>query len=482
LQRGATPLPAQSSWAIGQSWVRTLRLASSDSVVVGVISSKGVSSVLASATLVPGQVAGPQNCPFDVTPPTVGTWSVPDVTTVTVGQLTITAALVDDCFGVDPAIVPHLFYRINPGTNPAYIDTGVMTSIGSNQWSGAIPSTVWALKANQNLQYYLSPVADLKSPANAGTTQTNTDLIDLIQAFTYVTSHTDTTGSYTVAGPFANAQAVGGGNAVIQEASVGQTSALTLLANPTTSTASTGITAGLACVSSPASNCALQSDLKYARLDLGTDVLKVSGFVAPAGATGITQVVIGTDVARVAGDAGNPILHFTYSGGPSADPSTFLQTLTTVTPVNIERTLTGSWTTANIGTLVLQIDAASGGSIQAGKQLDVDRLYVKVIYTFNGFATDMRMDWTGVPTGTVQALDMGGCSVTVDTYNVLVWDWTASAYNNRGTISGGTCPTFTYTLTATEYQAGNVRVRFTDVTPASAQGTLTMDYARVDTT
>lgn len=482
LQRAGTAVPAQPSWTIGSTWVRTLSLAATDTVMVGVISQQGASTVLATSTLVPGQAAATGGCPFDTSAPTVGAWlqSPSDVTTATVGGVTVTAALIDDCAGVDPAVAPHLFWRINPGTNPVYTDQGAMTSIGGNQWSAAIPATVWALRANQNLEYYVSPVADLDSPVNSGQSQVATDLVDLIQSVTYVTSHTTTTGSYTLGGPFINAQGAGGGTARLQEAAVGQTSPLSLLANPTSSTGSVSISNGLSC--SAGASCAFSSNSQFARLDASGDILRVSGFAAPAGALTITQVVIGADVAKVSGDALNPILHLTYSGGPTADPTAFTQTITSTTPANVERTLTGAWTVSHLGTLAVQIDAANGGSIGTGRRLDVDRLYVKVVYTFNGFTVQGQLDWTGVPAGTVQVLDMGGCDAALDTFSVQVWDWTAAAFNTRGTLSGGTCPSFTYTLAATEYQVGQVRVRIVDVTPAgTSQGSLTFDYARVNT-
>lgn len=489
LQSAGVPLPAQTRWVIGQTWVLTLTLAPSDSVVVDVVDEGGASTLVTTATLIPGQISSGTSCPFDSLAPTVGTWiqAPVDITTATLGDVTITASVVDDCVGVDGAVVPHLFYRLNSGTNPAYIDGGPMTSLGGNQWSNAVPDPVWLTKSGQSLQYYVSPVTDLRG--NSGASSTQSDLVQLVALFTAVSSHTSTMGGFTVAEPFANAQgtASDGSFATFEEGSSAG-APVVVAANLEVSASGWG-TDG---TGSPKDTTA--SDDRYrANSALLPAVLRL-GFPNPAAAGPIIAVNIKVEQSITSFIDNTWIVSACVAGGGCGtasaaqlgSSSASADTTLTFDITNLKPPGVTTWAWTDINNLEVTVLPAFGANlIRDGSTGRID--YVAVEITSGTFSTAEQFDWTGVPAGIggLRVLELGACSVSGDTYSIHVYDWVLGAFSvaSRATLNSGNCPTLMYTLTADEYSAGSglVRIKFADATPAgSTQGTFRLDYARVN--
>lgn len=149
-------------------------------------------AVIASSGELGGTATGAQ-CTGDTTPPTVSAWSQSpaDVGAATVGAVQVRATVTDDC-GVDASTRPHLQWRINDGSDPAYADAGAMTYAGGNAWLGTIPSQSWSLQAGKLLEYRLTGMKDL-----AGNLATSTVRTDAIQALCTADSVAPTVQSWT---------------------------------------------------------------------------------------------------------------------------------------------------------------------------------------------------------------------------------------------------------------------------------------------
>jgi hypothetical protein len=111
------------------------------------------------------------DCSADVSAPTVQTWSQSpaDVKSTTIGAVGITSTLTDGCWGVDTATNPSLYYRINPGTNPAYSSGIGMTRTSGTTWTANVPSQTWSSLSGQTLEYYIAGQRDLGNNVQANT-------------------------------------------------------------------------------------------------------------------------------------------------------------------------------------------------------------------------------------------------------------------------------------------------------------------------
>jgi hypothetical protein len=87
----------------------------------------------------------------------------------------VNITVADDTSGVNTSVAPHLWYRVNNGTNPPYTDAGAMTYVAGTNWTGTIPDQNWATQLNNELQYYVSGMTD--NAGNAGNSTVQSDII-----------------------------------------------------------------------------------------------------------------------------------------------------------------------------------------------------------------------------------------------------------------------------------------------------------------
>jgi hypothetical protein len=126
-----------------------------------------------------GARGGADPCPGDLDPPTVSTWvqSPTDLAAPSSGAVTVTATFADGCYGVDASVAPHLWWRLNGGSAPAYTDAGAMAQLSGDTWEGTIPSPGLSAKG-KTLQYYVVGQRDLGSNVQASVAGVRSDLID----------------------------------------------------------------------------------------------------------------------------------------------------------------------------------------------------------------------------------------------------------------------------------------------------------------
>ena len=113
---------------------------------------------------------------------------------------------------------------------------------------------------------------------------------------------------------------------------------------------------------------------------------------------------------------------------------------------------------------------------------NIDHIALAINYTAAAtYITNVTTQFTGVPSGTLHTLELR-YRVTGDAFSVQVYDGTS--YNTRGgALTAGSLATWSYIMTADEYNAGAPQVRFIDATPSgTSQGVLYLEYERIATT
>lgn len=459
--------------SIGQTWIRTLNLAANDTVFINVVSKAGGSTLLATATLIPGEVAVGSSCPFDIVPAS-GSWSQSpaDITIATLSAVTLTLSLSDDCAGVDPTVVPRIYWAITPAL-PS--DKGVMTSFGNNQWQATvpIPGGGWALQGLQTLQYYASPLADLRG--NSGQTATSGDLIQVAGTPQYLSSQTPIAPT-TISSP-GNLTAADGQSAVVNEgASVAALVNLPVLATVSSSG-----------WSNPGNG--FVSDNNDATTTSSTNPLRYTLTDAPGGliGTGPTKVVLGIEQAVSSSTSSDDwslqaCWASGYLGGACSAVSGNLQSTSSDTiltyDVSALRPGGGVWTWTDLQNLEIVVKRVATGS----RTYQLDQAFVSVGPTYSAVE---QLDWTGVPVGLVRYLEIGYSGAALENVNVNVYNWVTSSYTTRGTLTSAGVAQLAYLLTAAEYQVlgGNVRIQLVDDNVADLTGpqSYLIDYARVTT-
>ncbi|MBI2076996.1 MAG: type IV pilin [Euryarchaeota archaeon] len=414
------------------------------------------------------------SCAGDTQAPTVQTWtqSPNDVSSGTVGAVTITAVLTDNCAGVDNAANPELHYRVNDGTNPAFTNGGAMTLTGANTWQKAIPDQGWSSQGGKTLEYELRLMKDLNG--NTGTSTRQSDAIQLVTVYTYVNSNTPTTGTVT---NFGNAQSASDADAVatVAEGNIGGGGGST-----NTYAATAVVSAG----SWSNGNNGLTSDNVYATTTAQNTFIEYS-LADQTGSPGtITAVVLKGEAslspyvddqfqlqACLAGGTCNTI---TSGLSGSGSDVTIQYDITNARPGG------GSWSWTDVNNLQGRVQTLKIGAFDGTWRLD--RVWAEVTYSGPAaYSTDVQMDFAGVPSGTTQVLELR-YRTTGDTFNVQVWD--GSAYRTcTGILNSAALATYTCSLTLpAEYQSGSPRIRFTDTTVGGAtQGNLFLEYVRVKT-
>lgn len=424
------------------------------------------------------------DCTSDVTAPTLSSivQSPTDVRSVTLTDVTVTATFSDDCAGVVQGIAPHLYYRLNDGSNPGYTDAtpSGMASGGTSIWSGTIPNPTWALHVGKTLEYYVQGQSDANG--NVGTTATQSDVVDLLATYTYPTSNTITTGSVTA---FANLQSASDAGAAANLAEGGT------VGTPTTqSFNSNGVVNANGWTSASGTNLAASDNVyaTYATNNPSSSNDLQASLVNPVSTQGaITRVVLSAEVSLTSANndgfqlqaclAGGSCTAYGTTGGGSVTDNTITYDVTAIRPGG------GSWSWTDITNLEGVVHLIQQGTRDGTWR--VDRLWADVTFATTTYSMSIRLDWTTVPSGLVQSLDLRH-SVVGDTYNVQVCTWvlgSCTTWNTRGsTLTATSLTTWSYTLLASELSGNKVAVRFIDATPSgTVQGNLNLDYARVVT-
>jgi FlaG/FlaF family flagellin (archaellin) len=158
---------AGSSFTTGKVWASNQSLARSDRVLVDIVTrlSNGGGQLISSSVMVAGSNAATAQCPSDKTPPYAVmplSQTPEDVTSATTGNVTITAAVVDTCPGVDTLLPPQLWYCIAVTCSfpSGYTNGGSMTLVAS-LWIGGIPGGNWSSELGKTLHYRLVNMRDL---------------------------------------------------------------------------------------------------------------------------------------------------------------------------------------------------------------------------------------------------------------------------------------------------------------------------------
>ncbi|MHB8634354.1 MAG: type IV pilin [Thermoplasmatota archaeon] len=472
------PFSTSANFHIGQTWTHVMTLASTDSVAVSVVTHLPSSALQVSAVLVPGQIQAGSSCPFDTQAPTATYTQTPaNLTVATQGSVGVVAALADNCAGVDSSVAPHLFWRLTPA-QATFTDQGAMAPLGNFRWSGNVPAPAstpvyWALQYGQTLQYYVSPVTDLK--ANTGAAATQSNAVQIGGTMSYVTAHTEVSPT-TITNP-GNLQAADGQWAVINEGLGPATT--TLVANSVAATG-TGWAGGTSTYA--------QDGVYATNANTAPGALQL-GFTSPAAGGTIASVKVSLvqDISPAAVDDTWSV-HACLAGG-SCGTTTIAAQSGTTTDTTLTFDLTGdrpgggAWTWTDMTKLQVSIQPNKVAARDGTWRLD----YATVAIVANGYTGTETLDWTGVPAGTsaTHYLDMSYSGAAAENWNVKVWNWVTSAYTQRAVFANAGATQFTYVLAANEYQVGtgNIRIQLTDLTPTDTTGpnSLSLDYARVDT-
>ncbi|HEX2066697.1 MAG TPA: hypothetical protein VHI93_07790, partial [Candidatus Thermoplasmatota archaeon] len=144
------------------------------------------------------------DCSTDNVPPAVQGTPIQDpadVRSTTVGAVTVTAVVSDNCAGVDPAHPPRLLYRFNDGSNPPFLDAGAMapngTTAATATFRGTIPAQSWPLLAGRTLEYRIHNMTDRNRLVGSG--PVHADPIEALFTYTYANAFTATAGTVLAA-------------------------------------------------------------------------------------------------------------------------------------------------------------------------------------------------------------------------------------------------------------------------------------------
>jgi len=470
--------------AIGQAWTRTLTLQATDVVRISVVSGHGATSLLGQSVVIPAQVSTGASCPFDGTAPT-GVWtSSADVTTALGSSaVDVTFAAQDDCAGVDDstAATPDIFWAVTPGSPT---DHGAMTKVAPSTWKATIPapSGGWQLQGLQTLNYYASPVKDLRG--NSGASPTRADVVDISGTPTYVTGHTEIAPT-TITG-FANLGADDGMTESSQEG-LGTTAttctavATTLNANAVVSTGT-----GWSNLGTPTGTNVFTSDNLY-----GTNANSAPGALrlgfpnpTPAGTICAVKVKVEQSISPFLNDLWQPAP--CNAGGscgtaPASQAGSSADSVLTFDVTSFH----GTWSWTDVNNFEASVQPVLSLTRDGTWRLDVVQLEVWV----QTYTVTQQFDWTGVPVGTqaspgVHYLDLKVAGASDESFSINVYNWNSATFVPRLAVSGTAMQQLTYALQPNEYQVGtgNVRIQVVDTPMADlTQSSVTYDYLRVDT-
>jgi FlaG/FlaF family flagellin (archaellin) len=430
------------------------------------------------------------SCAGDNVAPAVAsrTQSPSDVRSTTIGAVTVTVTVADNCAGVDQAAAPRLLYRIVSGTSPAFEDAGPMTLTAASTWRGTIPAQTWALLAGRVLEYQVASMRDLNG--NVGSSAVYQDPIELVFTHTYVASNTPTAGTVS---SFSNAQSATdlGAEAMVAESGTA-TPPATVRANANGVAASgrwSGSANGFASDNAYASFAtngpvprdpltgAYNDDLVYELQDPATAAGTVTQVVVHAE---VSVSIVGNDGFRLYACLSGTISCTSASpmGGQSLLDTTLSYDITSLRPGG------GAWSWSDLAKLQAAVTLVQTGSRDGTWR--VDHVYATVTSVASIYTADVRLDWTGVPASADASLELRYRAVG-DQFSVQAWDWVTNSYRTllpSPALSSSSATVYVTPLGLTETSVtGAVRIRIVDASPAgTVQGILYLDYARVATT
>lgn len=436
-----------------------------------------------------GAEAGP--CPLDNVAPVVDSpWSFSiDVFTTSTGPVTVTFTATDDCSGVDDAVAPSLFYRVNDGSDPAFSPITTVTNTAPGTWEGVVPAQSWNLLGGQDLEVYASGVQDERGNV-AGDSAIETEFIDIVTLIQYVTAATAIEGTI---GPLGPAQADGDGEAATTAVEAGTLGSVTTF-GPTKLSGTAYVTGTATAGAALNAINVLGSNDVRAELDTTDDYIEVSGFGTelPDDAT-ITSLSIGYEGRKASsGGTGSTMrLDYKVGSGSYSLGTTFVEDyFSTSAPLDTDRTrsvcatqtscATGSFTVANVEQLTVRVFDVS----DENRNAQVDHVFVTVTYTTPAVTTyslELELEFDGTDDGSSETLELH-YQTSGDTYRISVL--TSSGYTQVGTLSStGSFTTFTYELASSgEYNLGKPMFLIEDGTPTgTTAGSLQIDYARMVT-
>lgn len=461
---------------IGETWQTPDRLLPAGRMVhVNLVATQGDGAVAWSSSARIGTI----NCDTDVTAPRVQTWTQTpdDVSTSTTGDVTVRVKLIDACGNLDATVDPHLQYRLNDGTDPAFTDQGAMTPLPDDTWELAIPDQTWASHLGKDLEYKVTGMADTEG--NTGESGVQSDPIQLAGTETYVTTpFIDQTEDASKVGQATDDDAARsaddqGAEARLEEAANGTTPAGTETRRyAATGTSSTGSF-------SPGTNAGASDDT----YDTATDVQNPSPIrytlADEPSAPGTIDTVLLKAEIRSAHLNDAWFFRACNSAGQCSAESGALATSTTDATRTYDITSLkpggGSWSISDLNALEFQIR----GQGQTGNaDWYIDHAYVEVTYqTPSQTVYDMNIHATvdGL-SGSTHILDLEH-RASQDTFELHVWD--GSQWNKRADLTATSSTRLTYPLDASEVAGGTVQLKFVDATTGPSQGSLFLDYVRV---
>lgn len=465
---------ADGALTVGETWTHRLTAQVGDPVGVRVAVEAGRSQLLTSSTIVAGSSGGPL-CLGDLTAPTVAWTQAPaDVTSLTSGAVTVTAALSDSCSGVDAATLPRIHYciAVTCVVPTSYTDGGAMTATGGNRWSANIPHPgPWIADgiAGRSLRYYVSPLADQNG--NAGASPIQVDLVDLVATYTYVVSAAATTGSVANLG---NAQ--GAANGVEATLAEGAVTGAPGSAGPTRVAGASVVNGGALTPTN-----ALASDDARTEFDTTGDFIEVSGFDLPANAASVTAVTLGYEGRKSQNGGTSPTSRIDYRIGAAAYVTGSSISESATVDTDRTRALSGITSVADVEAMTVRIFYVT----DTNRNLQVDQVFALVTYTTTpqtNYRIAIELEWTGIPAGTLQSAELR-YRTEADTFTVQAYNFVTLAWRTcSGTLSSAALASYSCALQANEVSSGEVRLRILDSTPAgTAQGRLFLDHARTAT-
>lgn len=102
----------------------------------------------------------------------------------------------------------------------------------------------------------------------------------------------------------------------------------------------------------------------------------------------------------------------------------------------------------------------------------------EVNLTVGNYRYDVEFNTSGVPSATTQTLEI---NYKVNGENAQMWVYNGTAWNNRATLSATAMTPYSYALQAGEYNGGDIRVRYVDVSQSmdAVQNSMDIEYHRV---
>jgi flagellin-like protein len=409
--------------------------------------------------------AGGGACTVDTSPPTVTGWtqSPPDVDTETSGPVTVDATVSDNC-GVDTSQDPHLHYRVNDGTDPAFTDAGAMSLQSGTTWQGSIPDQSWGAQGGDTLEYEVVDMAD--QSGNTGDSTLQQDEIEDAGARAYVQVPFSMDTGTAVNDAAARSADDGGAPATLAEEQTDEQSST----DEHYGSASSGT------ATTPA-NAEDEPDDAYATVDANGEAVTVTDVDTGSGDIVTVEIAVegkhdgGRDVAQ------DDTITLSHDEGPTSER---YDLDTTDETKYLE--ITGdkaSWSWSDLQNLDVTATCTCHDNRNDEKVFSIDALWLRVEASVKTYElqTD-RLTFDPLQGASPYTLELRYRTGGSEAFQAQVWDgsaWTVQSPN----LDQASYTVFAEELTAGEVAAGP-QIRILDTgTAQNTQGTLDLDYVRV---